>query len=97
MSEEAKLHDRATRGEHLADEERAKLERWYRLRDEAEAVSLAAHRPAPSPDAVAPVDLKATLARIREAAQSLETLHRQNTTLREEIAALQKRLAVNAA
>lgn len=96
MTEGAQLHDRATRGESLTTEERTRLERWYKEQDEAEAALLAQHRSETHSDAV-PNDLQATLARIREAAESIESLHKQNVTLRQEIVALQQRLAAKAA
>ena len=96
MSEGARLHDRATRGETLTDDENRRLEQWYQEQDEAEAALLAAHRPELSPSA-APSNLQETLTRIRQTAQSLEALHRQNAALRDEIAVLQKRLAAKAA
>jgi hypothetical protein len=96
MTEGAILHDRATRGEVLTESEQALLEDWYREQDEAEAALLAANRPSIGSDAM-PTDLQTILARIRETTVSIEALHQQNTTLREEIAALQKRLAPRAA
>jgi predicted nucleic acid-binding Zn-ribbon protein len=96
VTQGARLHDRATRGESLTDAERATLERWYQDGDEAEAALLAAQRPIASQDA-APSDLSSALAMIRETVASIETIHQQNATLREEIAALQQRLTVRAA
>ena len=96
QTEGARLHDRSTRGESLTDAERAILDRWYQDGDEAEAALLAAQRPTASQNAV-PSDLSSALAMIRETVASIETIHQQNATLREEIAALQQRLTLRAA
>ena len=94
-NEGASLHDRFTRGESLSDSERVLLNRWYQEQDTVEEALLRAHRP--TEQEMAPSDLQATLRRIQETAASIETLHQQNVTLREEIAALQQRLAAKAA
>jgi hypothetical protein len=39
-SKERQLHDRATRGESLTEEERAQLEAWYAVHDAEEAAQL---------------------------------------------------------
>ncbi|MGC4043671.1 MAG: hypothetical protein QM758_07675 [Armatimonas sp.] len=96
LTDGAQLHDRATRGESLTEAEQARLKQWYEEQDAAEAAMLAAHRPIIASDNIA-ADLPAVLAKIRETAANIETLHQQNAVLRAEIAAVQKRLTAKAA
>ncbi len=90
------LHDRATRGETLTAAEQARLEAWYAAQDAAEATSLA--RPAASETLTAlRAQIGAAAAQLETTARRVHELTSQNAALREETAALHRRLALRAA
>jgi hypothetical protein len=81
------LHDRATRGETLTASEEAQLTAWYAAQDAAEYVSLALPE-----DYQSSPELRAQITglmhRITTVAQAVQTLEKENSALRDEIAAL---------
>ena len=86
------LHDRATRGDLLTDEERAQLEAWYTQQDQAELGLLQLGAPSESA-----VQLREQVA---VAAAQLETISQQirnviveNEQVRSDIALLQRQLS----
>jgi len=86
------LHDRATRGDQLTADEQRELDAWYVRQDQAESQQLSIPI-----DPTTPVDLREQVA---AAAGQLESVTRHirevmadNQHLREEIVALQRRLA----
>ncbi|MCI0559443.1 MAG: hypothetical protein MN733_13185 [Nitrososphaera sp.] len=88
------LHDRATRGETLSDEELAQLENWYVFQDQAENNSLSvANNEATlttlqSQIEAALVQLTMTTKRIQETVAANETLRQENIALRRQLAKL---------
>lgn len=91
MSEQ-QLHDRATRGEPLSADERARLVDWYARLDQEEAASLNPTAP-PASLAVLQAQVKATLAQLATLTEQIQTQTAENAALRREIAALQAQLA----
>lgn len=89
------LHDRATRGEVLTQEERTVLEAWYHRQDEAEMRLLQSGGTVLLSDTLG--DIQAVLSRIKETASQIQALDLQNASLRQEIAAVQQRLATKVA
>lgn len=86
------LHDRATRGQSLSEEERQALEAWYGQQDSAEASLLGTPR--------AEVELNqlespiaATLQRIAEMTRQIQRVTDETHALRRENDALKHRLA----
>jgi septal ring factor EnvC (AmiA/AmiB activator) len=87
-----KLHDRATRGERLAAEERAQLESWYAAQDRAEMVQLGLTEPARDLSTLqAQVD--SATARVATISKQIQKLAAVNAALRREISMLRRRLA----
>jgi hypothetical protein len=86
------LHDRATRGDRLTDEEQAALDAWYALQDQAESQLLQA--------LASPVSLSNLQSQVTATVTQLEVVTRHiretlatNADLRREIARLQRKLA----
>ncbi len=90
------LHDRATRGGALSAEEQALLDAWYARQDREEAAALAA---ADSSQSVAALQgqVDAAVAQLLTVTQRVQTLTAENEVVRQEIAALQRRLAQQSA
>ncbi len=85
------LHDRATRGAVLSAEEQAQLDEWYAQLDQEEAALLSGNRPAPGLASLqAQVD--AAVAQLVTTTQRIQTMTAENEAVRQEIAALQRRL-----
>lgn len=77
------LHDRATRGAVLSDDERAALELWYARQDAEEAVALEAQ---PAGGSRAPhMELEHALDELREVSEQVRELARQNEATRRAI------------
>lgn len=85
------LHDKATRGIVLSQDEQTQLEQWYRAQDNAEATALSLTT---SP-ALANLQTQVTvaLARSIELAQGIQDLTEQNDALRREIDILRQQVA----
>ncbi len=84
------LHDRATRGQKLTNEEREQLEAWYSKMDQAETQSLKLDRE--SSEDLLSAGIEKTLIKIAEAAEKIRELNRRTHELEQENAALRLRL-----
>ena len=91
-SPEQQLHDKATRGEALTAEERARLEAWYARLDQEESALLNKAGP-PATLAGLQTQIEATLAQLAEVTGRIQALTAENTAVRREIASLQLLLA----
>lgn len=86
------LHDRATRGETLSEEEQTRLARWYHEEDEREVKRLGLDRPEGElPDLS--VRIEASLVQIRSLTEQLHELSAQNDGLRRDILMLRREVA----
>ncbi len=87
-----RLHDRATRGETLAAEEKEQLQRWYAQHDRDEMERLTA---APLPSGLADLQtrVRQVSAQVVVQAQRIDSLTADNAQLRQEIVALQRVLS----
>src|SRR5262249_45960465 len=87
-----RLHDRATRGDLLTDEEQAALDEWYAQQDQAESQFLQALA---SPVSLANLEAQVTAAvtRLESVTQRIRDPLAPNADLRREIARLQHQLA----
>ena len=92
MTEPQELHDRATRGVVLSDEEMAQLNAWYVQEDEAEARLLGVSDGAEKTD-VLQTQIKAALTQVAAVTRQIQRLMLQNKELRREVAVLKQRLA----
>ena len=89
------LHDRATRGEHLSDEEFKQLEAWYTLQDRTEVKVLNLTASSVSLETLqSQVDL--TLAQLSIVSRRIQQIASENDTLRREIAVLRRQVAQKA-
>jgi cell division septum initiation protein DivIVA len=91
------LHDRATRGDTLTEAERASLTAWYERQDAVEEAQIASS----TPRAEATLrhlrdEVEAASARMLMVTQDVQMLIAENEALRQEIAALTRRLARSA-
>jgi uncharacterized coiled-coil DUF342 family protein len=87
-----RLHDRATRGEALSDDERAQLEQWYARLDQEEAAALAGARRS-ADITVLRAQIDACLTQLATVTQRVQALTAESAAMRQEIAALQRLLA----
>ena len=85
------LHDRATRGEPLAAEEQAQLEKWYALQDNAESKALGLTA-AEKTLAAMQAQVDAALAQLMTVTKRIQEIAAENETLRGEITALRRQL-----
>lgn len=85
------LHDRATRGEKLSEQEKQQLEDWYVQQDtlELEAIQLAAQE---APLSVLQAQVEAALGQLVKLASKIQQMASENEQLRNENAALLKQL-----
>jgi hypothetical protein len=86
------LHDTATRGGVLSDEERTQLDHWYASHDRDEGAAL--DSPSPSPhraDLQSQVD--SAVADLATVTQRIQSLAAENDMVRREIATLRQQLA----
>lgn len=86
------LHDRATRGLHLSDEEQALLAAWYLHEDEAETRLLRTDD-APARLATLHAQVGAALAQLATSVQRIQETAAENERIRGEIAELRHQLA----
>ena len=86
------LHDKATRGIALSTKERAQLEAWYAVQDQAESVLLETAT-APQRLATLQTRIDTILTQLQTVTQRMQELTVQNAALRREIALLQHQLA----
>jgi predicted nucleic acid-binding Zn-ribbon protein len=89
------LHDKATRGLALTDEEQSQLDAWYAAQDAAESELLS---PVVTPPSLAALqnEIDAAVAQLNVAARQIQELSSANAVVRQEIAVLQQRLAQTA-
>lgn len=85
------LHDRSTRGDVLSAEEQAELDRWHALQDQEENAALTTG--APPDHAELRAQLDAATAQLVVATQRVQALAAENEQVRQEIAALERKLA----
>ncbi len=87
-----RLHDRASRGESLTDEEQAQLAAWYAVQDAAESEML--RQPEVEVDVeVLQRQVDAASAQLMTVAERIQQVVAENNLLRQEIARLQQQLA----
>lgn len=86
------LHDRATRGALLSAEERAQLENWYALQDDAENKALGLMDPEKKLEPLQ-AQVEAALAQLMTVARRIQEVASENESLRREITALRRQLA----
>ena len=87
------LHDRATRGEALAPEERTLLDEWYAREDREEGALLSRNASTSQATEALRSQVDAALARLSTEAQRIQSLAARNDALRQEVAELHRRLA----
>lgn len=92
VSDGAQLHDKATRGEPLSAAERARLDAWYAAQDAAEAAALGRAEPQQAVAALR-TEIAEAATQLEAAAQRVRNLTAGNAALRDEVAALERRLA----
>jgi hypothetical protein len=87
------LHDKATRGGVLSADEQTLLDKWYALHDQQESAALAGTGPT---DALAALQAQVTaaVAQLSTVSQRIQVLSGENDALRQEVAALQRQLAL---
>ena len=83
------LHDKATRGEILSEDEQAELAAWYAAQDAAESQFLTETAPSQSL-ADLPADVQTAVTQLRAVALRIQVLSAQNEAIRQEVTALQR-------
>lgn len=91
LSYPQQLHDRATRGLPLSEQENADLQQWYAEQDKVEMELLMGKTSTAVPGLQARID--SALLQVQTVTQRIQTLTAENETLRREIAALTQRAA----
>jgi|SRR5579871_2615443 len=86
------LHRKVSRGEKLSKQERADLEAWYTEMDAEEAKTLKVIEGAPPIEELR-ILLDSEVHALRQTVEEIEAIHTQNEALRQEIAAMKRRLA----
>ena len=87
------LHNRATCGLSLTEQERAELEAWYAEQDSEEATILSLHT---APELkILQRKVEAGLTELHRTTQHLETLSDENKALRQEINGLYRQLVAS--
>lgn len=89
------LHNRATRGESLSEEEQAQLDAWYDKQDRKETMVLRRDTPAENQGSLQ-ADIDSVLYRIGHTAKQIQDISQQNEVLREEIMRFRRQLAQQA-
>jgi hypothetical protein len=89
-----KLHDKATRGEALSEEEQTELECWYEQQDAEESKILAANAPVPLTTLIQEVD--DALIKVQATTEHIRLLTAENAVMRREVEMLKQRLAQTA-
>jgi hypothetical protein len=89
------LHDRATRGEALSEEEKSILADWYTLQDRAESETLGLTN---DENTLAPLkaQIEAALTQLSTLTHRLQEISSENEILRQENALLRRQLANSA-
>jgi hypothetical protein len=90
-----KLHDKATRGQALSEEEQAQLQAWYDAKDREEAEMLRLS-PLALVEAEIVTQTRQMIALITKLTRQNEVIARQNESLLAEIASLRHQLASRA-
>lgn len=85
-----KLHDRATRGLPLSDEEERQLQDWYDKNDREEAAML--KRNSASARNIGQTEVNAALEQVAAATMRIQELTQENEALRQSILALRRQL-----
>jgi hypothetical protein len=85
------LHDKATRGVSLSQDEQAQLDEWYMAQDNPEAAALGVTPPPTLADLQS--EVTAALARSISLAQRIQELTDENDALRREIDLLRQQVA----
>ncbi len=88
------LHDRATRGDSLSNDEQMLLDVWYMAEDDAERDLLQNAEVIPDVGQLRS-DIAATLARVVEEAQQVKTLLVQNEMLYREVKELKRQVSTS--
>ena len=90
------LHDRATRGESLTDQEQAELQQWYTRLDHRESDVLSRVPPSRT---VADLEAQvaAAVGQLQSVTQRIQKLSADNVEVRQEIVDLQRQLAQKSA
>jgi hypothetical protein len=86
------LHDRATRGVPLFDDERNQLDQWYARQDHGEAATLSRTATSGSVDRLQ-AEVNAALSQVAVVMSRIQSLIAENEAARRELAVLQGRLA----
>src|SRR5437868_6284321 len=86
------LHARASRGQALLPEERARLKAWYARQDQEEVALLAGRPPADTLTALRG-QVEAATAQLVTVSQRIQALTVENAAIRQEIALLQRHVA----
>jgi len=87
------LHDRATRGEALTDNEQTALEAWYEQQDQAEAAALGTSAPEGSTTLdTLREEIAASVICLREDARRIQARTEEDEALRREINTLSEKL-----
>jgi hypothetical protein len=87
-----RLHDRATRGEALSNDERHQLDAWYARQDREEAAKLA-ERPPRTDNTNLQSQLDTAVSQVAAVTLRIQSLAAENDTTRREVAALHRQLA----
>jgi hypothetical protein len=89
------LHDRATRGEALSEEEQRQLNEWYEIQDRAEMEMLSRSWAKRTDESAEPLrsQIDSARAQIITTTQHIQKISAENEALRRENAALQRQLA----
>jgi hypothetical protein len=89
------LHDRATRGDALSEEEQRQLNEWYEIQDRAEMEMLSRSWAQRTDESVESLrsQIDAALTQIIKITKRIQEISAENQALRREIATLQRQLA----
>lgn len=89
------LHDRATRGDALSEEEQRQLNEWYEIQDRAEMEMLSRSWAQRTDESVESLrsQIDAALTQIIKITKRIQEISAENQALRREIATLQSQLA----
>jgi len=97
MTDVHNLHDRATRGELLSEEDQVQLDAWYEQMDAQELAQLNSNIASPADRQLIQEQINATIARIQNVTTKIQTTLDENERLRRENLSLTARLAQTSA